>query len=167
MPISPDDFKSTMRQFSAGVTIVTAKAGEDVHGMTVSAFVSVSAEPPLISVIINNKASAHKLLQQEDAVFAVNILKDDQQELSNNFAWGEGDRFAMGNWTTGLTGAPVLADALAWLDCTIYDRYVAGSHTIYIGEVQATNVLTTDESPLIYWNRDYRTVANLPVLAGS
>jgi len=167
MPISPDDFKQTLRQFSAGVTIVTVKAGEDVHGMTVSAFVSVSAEPPLISVIINNNASAHALLQQPNAVFAVNVLKENQTELSNRFAWSKEDRFALGDWGVGITGAPVLQDALAWLDCTIYDSHTAGSHTIYIGEVQASNVLETEESPLVYWNRDYRTIANIPVLAGS
>jgi flavin reductase (DIM6/NTAB) family NADH-FMN oxidoreductase RutF len=159
MPINQDDFRNTMRHFPAGVTIVTAKAGDQIHGMTVSAFVSISPTPPLISVIIDHRGRGHDILEQSNAVFAVNILKEDQEELSNRFAWTKEDRFAMGNWTTAVTGAPVLEDALAWLDCTIYSRHTAGTHTIYIGEVQACHVLEPEQKPLIYWNRGYRSIA--------
>jgi flavin reductase (DIM6/NTAB) family NADH-FMN oxidoreductase RutF len=158
MPIPADDFRNTMRHFPAGVTIVTVKAGDDVHGMTVSAFVSISPTPPLISVVIDHRGRGHEILERSDAVFAVNILKEDQQELSNRFAWSKEDRFALGNWGVGVTGAPVLEDALAWLDCTVYSRHTAGTHTIYIGEVQATHVLEPEQNPLIYWNRDYRQI---------
>ncbi|MCA9914072.1 MAG: flavin reductase family protein [Anaerolineae bacterium] len=159
MPINQDDFRNTMRHFPAGVTIVTVKAGEEIHGLTVSAFVSVSPTPPLISVIIDKKGQSHDLFEKSNAVFAVNILREDQQELSNQFAWTKEDRFAMGNWTTAVTGAPVLENALAWLDCTVYSRHNAGTHTIYIGEVQATHVPNPDDAPLVYWNRGYRTIA--------
>lgn len=155
MPINSDDFRDVLRHFPAGVTIVTVKAGEDTHGMTVSAFVSVSPTPPLISVIIDHRGRGHTLLEAADAVFAVNILREGQEELSNTFAWKE-DRFSVGNWTTAKTGAPVLEDALAWLDCTVYSRHTAGTHTIYIGEVQASSVNGPDEKPLVYWNRGYR-----------
>jgi flavin reductase ActVB len=139
------------------VTIVTIQAGEERHGLTVSAFASVSAEPPMIRVIIENRHHAYKLLQEPEAVFAVNILGEEQSELSNRFAWvKDEDRFAQGNWTTAATGAPVLADALAWLDCRIHARYPAGSHTIYVGEVHASNVPQQEAPPLIYWNRGYR-----------
>ena len=66
------------------------------------------------------------------------------------------DRFALGNWTTAETGAPVLTDALAWLDCRIHGRYPAGTHTIYVGEVVASDVPEEEAPPLIYWNRGYR-----------
>ncbi|MEL6307255.1 MAG: flavin reductase family protein [Bacteroidota bacterium] len=155
MPINSDDFRDVLRHFPAGVTIVTVKAGEETHGMTVSAFVSVSPTPPLISVIIDHRGRGHQLLESSDAVFAVNILQAGQEELSNTFAWKE-DRFSVGNWTTAKTGAPVLEDALAWLDCTVYSRHTAGTHTIYIGEVQASSVIAPDEKPLVYWNRGYR-----------
>lgn len=158
MPINTEDFRNAMRHFPAGVTIVTAKSGEDVHGLTVSAFVSVSAEPPLISVIIDNKGQGHELLQRSDAVFAVNILREGQDELSNRFAWKE-DRFAVGTWETAVTGAPVLKEALVWLDCTIYSRHSAGTHTIYIGEIQASSVNEDGGKPLVYWNRGYRTLS--------
>jgi flavin reductase (DIM6/NTAB) family NADH-FMN oxidoreductase RutF len=156
MPITQDDFRNAMRHFPAGVTIVTVKAGDQTHGLTVSAFVSVSPTPPLISVIIDHRGRAHELMEKSNAVFAVNILKEDQQDLSKRFAFVKEDRFAVGKWKTAVTGAPVLEDALAWLDCTIYSRHTAGTHTIYIGEVQASSVLEPDHTPLVYWNRDYR-----------
>lgn len=158
MPIGQDDFRNTMRHFPAGVTIVTVRAGDEIHGLTVSAFVSVSPTPPLISVIIDHRGHAHSLLEQSNAVFAVNILKEDQQALSHRFATVAEDRFAEGNWAIAVTGAPVLEDALAWLDCTIYSRHTAGTHTIYIGEVQASHVLEPEQKPLVYWNRNYRTL---------
>jgi flavin reductase (DIM6/NTAB) family NADH-FMN oxidoreductase RutF len=155
--ISSEEFRNVLRHFPAGVTIVTMRAGEKVHGLTVSAFASVSADPPLVMVIIENRHRAYSLLQEEDAVYAVNILREDQSELSNRFAFTKDeDRFAVGDWTTAATGAPILADALAWLDCRIRERYPAGSHTIYVGEVQASRVPQPDLPPLIYWNRAYR-----------
>ena len=158
MAINQDAFRNTMRHFPAGVTIVTVRAGGETHGLTASAFVSVSPSPPLISVIIDHRGRGHDLLELSDAVFAVNILREDQEALSNRFAYSKEDRFAEGNWTTAVTGAPVLEDAVAWLDCTVYSRHTAGTHTIYIGEVQATFVSEPDQRPLVYWNRGYRAI---------
>lgn len=158
MSISQDDFRDVLRHFPAGVTLVTVQAGGERHGMTASAFVSVSPTPPLIAVIIDHKGRAHNLLEQPDATFAVNILGEEQQALSDHFARYKEDRFVMGNWTTAVTGAPVLSDAIAWLDCTIHNRMVAGTHTIYVGEVQASQVARPDEKPLVYWNRAYRAI---------
>ncbi len=162
MPIDSAAFKDAMRHFAAGVNIVTVKAGEQTHGLTASAFVSVSAEPPLIAVVINHSGRAYPLFESSDAVFAVNMLRENQQELSDRFAWKE-DRFALGNWTTAETGAPVLADAIGWMDCTVYSRLSAGSHTLYVGEVQASSVIEPDANPLVYWNRGYRAVADIAV----
>lgn len=146
-----------MRHFPSGVTIVTIRAGDQEHGLTVSAFASVSPDPPLVLIMIDHRHKGHALLESEGAVFAVNILGADQAELSNRFAWVKNeDRFAVGRWGRGATGAPVCEDALAWLDCTIYDRLVAGTHTIYVGEVQAARCPRADAAPLVYWNRGYR-----------
>lgn len=125
--------------------------------MTVSAFASISPEPPLVMIAIDHRASGHALLQQEGTVFAVNILSQEMSELSNRFAWiKDEDRFAMGDWGTAVTGAPILKNALAWLDCTIFNRHEAGTHTIYIGLVQASDTPGFGQPPLIYWNRGYR-----------
>lgn len=147
------DFKDALRHFASEVTIVTLHSRGRVHGLTVS----VSVEPPLIAVMIDRGHQAHSLLEEDGAVFAVNVLGLDQRELSDRFAWlKDGDRFAEGRWGTAATGAPVLADALVWLDCTIDDRVAAGTHTIYIGRVRAAAVPRPDEAPLVYWNRGYR-----------
>lgn len=161
MPISSEEFRDALRHFPAGVTIVTIKSGEQIHGLTVSAFASVSPDPPLIAVIIDHRHRAYPLLEEPGAVFAVNLLRQDQRELSDRFAWvKDADRFLEGNWTVAVTGAPVLTDALAWLDCTIHDRLVAGTHTIYIGSVQASRVPSPDEPALVYWNRAYRQLVS-------
>ena len=159
MTVGSEQFRDALRHFPAGVTIVTVKAPgyESPHGLTVSAFSSISPKPPLIMVAIDHRGCGHEMLQTEGAVFAVNILPQDKMDLSNRFAWVKDvDRFAEGDWGTAVTGAPILKDALAWVDCNIYARYKAGTHTIYLGEVQASAVPRSDEAPLIYWNRGYR-----------
>ncbi len=157
MPISSEQYRHALRAFPAGVTVVTVRAGERRHGLTVSAFASVSPDPPLVCVIIDHEHLAHQLLTAEGAVFAVNVLGQDQIELSNRFAWvKDEDRFAAGEWTTAVTGAPVLVDALSWLDCTIHARHRAGTHTVYIGRVEASGTPRADKLPLVYWNRGYR-----------
>jgi flavin reductase (DIM6/NTAB) family NADH-FMN oxidoreductase RutF len=155
MPIDSQTFRDALCNFPAGVTIVTIKAGEQTHGLTATAFVSVSADPPLIAVVIDNRSRGYSLLAQPDAVFAVNILRESQAALARRFAFSKEDRFAEGRWITAATGAPVLEDALVWLDCTLYDRHPAGGNTIYLGEVQAAHIMETLDKPLVYWNRCY------------
>jgi flavin reductase (DIM6/NTAB) family NADH-FMN oxidoreductase RutF len=159
MNISSEEFRNALRHFPSGVNIVTIKSGEHIHGLTVSAFASISPDPPLVAVIIDHRHTAFNLLEEDGASFAVNILHQDQIDLSNRFAWiKDQDRFTRGNWGTAVTGAPILTDALAWLDCTIYARHPAGTHTIYVGLVQASNSPRPDEPPLVYWNRGYRQI---------
>lgn len=163
MPIPSEAFRDALRLFPAGVTLVTTRTADGrVHGMTVSAFASVSPKPPLIVVSIDHEHTMHALLQEglgsgDGAAFAVNILAEDQQQLSNRFAFiKDEDRFDEGEWTSARTGAPVLADALAWLDCRVHSHHQAGTHTLYVGEVAASKVARGDERPLVYWNRGYR-----------
>jgi flavin reductase (DIM6/NTAB) family NADH-FMN oxidoreductase RutF len=157
MPVTSETYRDALRHFPAGVTIVTIRAGEEIHGLTVSAFASVSPEPPLVAVIIDQRHNAAPLLETAGSAFAVNVLREDQLELSNRFAWvKDEDRFHVGGWGEAESGAPVLLDCLAWLDCRIHSRHPAGTHTIYVGEVLATGVPTPDAPPLVYWNRGYR-----------
>jgi flavin reductase (DIM6/NTAB) family NADH-FMN oxidoreductase RutF len=156
-PVSAEDFRAALRHFASGVTVVTIRAGEEIHGLTVSAFASVSAAPPLVVVAIDHRHHAYELLCRAGAVFAVNILRAEHQELSDRFAWvKDEDRFAAGSWTTAATGAPILADAAAWLDCIIYSRMVAATHTLFVGRVRASGVPAPDCPPLVYWSRGYR-----------
>ncbi len=159
MAVTSEDFRNALRHFPSGVTIVTIRSGDKIHGLTVSAFASITPQPPLILISIDHRHSGYDFLEEEDAVFAVNILHQSQMEMSNRFAWlKDEDRFDEGQWISAATGAPILANALAWLDCTIYDRFVAGGHTLYIGEVQACDTPRPDQPPLVYWNRGYRAL---------
>ena len=104
MSISSQDFRDALSHFPSGVTIVTIKSGENIHGLTVSAFASVSPEPPLIAIIIDHRHLAFNLLEDDGACFAVNILHQDQIDLSNRFAWlKDQDRFKAGEWSTAVT----------------------------------------------------------------
>ncbi|MGH9363015.1 MAG: flavin reductase family protein, partial [Thermoanaerobaculia bacterium] len=87
MPVSSEEFRNALCRFPAGVTVTTIRVGDEIHGLTVSAFASVSADPPLITVVIDNRHKAYTMLEREGAVFAVNILRQEQMELSNRFAW--------------------------------------------------------------------------------
>ena len=155
--VSAEEFRAALRHFASGVTLVTIRAGEEIHGLTVSAFASVSAAPPLVVVAIDHRHHAYELLCRGGAVFAVNILREEQRELSDRFAWvKDQDRFAVGRWTTAATGAPILADAASWLDCNVYGRMVAVTHTLFVGWVRASGVPVPDRPPLVYWSRGYR-----------
>jgi len=157
MPISSEEYRNVLRHFPAGVTLVAVRAGEKTHGLTVSAFASIAPQPPQVLVIIDHRHRAYRLLETEGAVFSVNILGQDQVDLSNRFAWvKDEDRFAVGAWERAETGAPVLADAVAWMDCTIAGRYAAETNTLYVGRIEAAAVPRPEMPPLLYWNRGYR-----------
>ena len=156
-----NDFRDVLRHFASGVTLVTIQAPDEARaGLTVSAFVSISDDPPLIMVALNKKTHGHELLSRDGATFAVNLLAADQVELSNRFASKVDDRFGMGEWETEATGAPILTNSLAWLDCTIHAIHDGGTHSMFVGRVQASNIPRPDEAPLIYWNRNYQQLVN-------
>ena len=161
--ISTSDFRDALRFYAGGVCLVTSEQDGVRRGMTVSAFVSVSASPPLVAVVIDQAHTINALLAQDAACFAVSMLSEGQRQLADRFAFvKDEDRFLEGCWQAAETGAPVLADALAWLDCRVAGRTVAGSHTIFLGSVVASRVLATEQRPLLYWNRDYRSIEDEP-----
>ncbi len=157
MSVGSDQYRNALRHYPAGVTLVTIRAGDVVHGLTVSAFASVSPQPPLVAIWIDHQHLAHTLLQTPGAAFAVSILGEGQRALAERFAWSPNEeRFGLGIWTTAATGAPVLTDALAWIDCTLHSWHAAGTHTVYVGQVEASATPRADEGPLVYWNRGYQ-----------
>ncbi len=156
MPILSDQFKYVMRQWASGVSIVTMQTPEKRHGLTVSGFLSISPEPPLVLISIGQELASDMLLQASGA-YAVHLLRDDQAQLSDRFAGrlGDVDRFAGLTIHTAATGSPILEDCLAWLDCRIVSSQTVGDHTLFVGEVVAAGVNGVAK-PLIYWNADYR-----------
>ena len=159
MSVDHQHFKSALRQWASGVTIVTTRAGERVFGMTASAFSSVSLDPPLVLVCIEKTAHTLPWIA-ESGVFAVNVLADDQRELSNRFATvgNESVRFDGLECHGGPTGAPWLPGTVAVLDCRVASAHDAGDHWIYVGEVEAVEV-SAGREPLLYYDACYRSLA--------
>lgn len=156
--VAPDAFRDALRRWPSGVTIVTARAGERIHGMTVSAFSSVSLDPPLVLVCADKSSDTH-LVIAEGSVFAVNILAVGQEALSNRFASKreEHRRFEGVAWRMGATGAPLLPDVVAAIDCRVVAAHDAGDHVIYVGAVEGAETL--DCEPLVYHAGLYRGLA--------
>ncbi|MCX7068892.1 MAG: flavin reductase family protein [Methylococcales bacterium] len=160
MTVSADDFKNALQLWASGVTVVTTQSEKfGVQGMTVSAFSSVSVNPPLILVCINDAADTGDGIV-ESQCFAVNVLTAEQQDTSNQFAGGtsQQQRFDNADWSAGITGAPLLTNSLMSLDCTVVEKVRAGTHWIIIGEVQAVECRTGE--PLLYYRGAYRQVAS-------
>lgn len=150
-------FRSVLSRFASGVTIVTAvdAAGAD-HGITVSAFSSLSLEPPLILVCIDRATVMHGILQGSDA-FAVSVLAEGQEELARKFADPDNDRFEGTSFTRGGNGSAVLTGAAAKLECAIVNRFEGGDHTIFVGSVVAAE--SSEEPPLLYYRGGYATLS--------
>jgi flavin reductase (DIM6/NTAB) family NADH-FMN oxidoreductase RutF len=154
MAISKDEFRAALSRFPSGVTVVTTVdvAGRP-HGMTVSAFASVSLEPPMILVCIDRDTGSHPAIG-ESGHFAVSILAAGQEDISNRFASALADRFEGVAHYPGLGGVPVLTDAFVTLECRLAHAYEGGDHTIFVGEIERSQV--RDENPLVYWHGRYR-----------
>ena len=159
MAVTPAAFKQALQHWASGVAVVTSKSEQfGVRGMTVTAFSSVSADPPLILVCLNQSADTSENIDQNRR-FAVNILNDKQQNVSNNFSGGSSqeDRFAQAAWHVGSTGVPILDDSIMSLECKVIEKISAGSHWILIGEVEATS--SREGEPLLYFRGNYRQLA--------
>lgn len=162
MPVSKDDFRKVLSSFASGVTIITTSSDGVLHGMTASAFCSLSLEPMLVLVCVDKAANSHDLIARSGG-FAVNILTQSQQELSTNFARKDQDRtFGIKDLPhrLGVTGSPILEDCLAYLDCRVAHAYEGGDHTIYVGQVEEA-VVISDGAPLVYFRGAYRKLAEL------
>ena len=132
MSIDGDLFRSVLGRFASGITVVTThdNAGRD-HGMTASAFSSLSLEPPLILVCIANDATMAPVFAKAET-FAVNILSEAQEPLSRRFAGKLDDRFVGVGYARGQLGDVLLEDVLAWMQCRVVARYPAGDHVILV-----------------------------------
>ena len=135
---SSGDFRSAMRRLAGGVSVITAGLGSDISGMTVTSVSSLSVDPPALIVSINREASSWPLVKRY-GFFGVNILASDQIDIAERFT-GKGGlkgaaRFADADWTTRVSGVPLLVGALAAIDCEVEDVVERHSHAIVIGRV--------------------------------
>ena len=154
---SPDDFRGAMRHLVGGVSVITTGRGADVTGMTVTSVSSLSIDPPTLFVSVNRASSTWPLLKRH-GFFGVNILTSDQLDIAERFSGRDGlkgrERFAGGGWVSGISGAPLLAGALAAIDCEVEEMIERYSHAIVIGRVRDL-MLSKRESALGYWHGRY------------
>lgn len=151
--IDSDLFRAVLGRFASGITVITTRdANGTPHGMTVSAFSSLSLEPPLVLVCIANDATMAPVIATAGS-FAVNVLSAGQEAISRRFAGKTDDRFAGVGYQAGTLGDPVLDDVLASLQCRIVARHPAGDHTIVVGQVD--DGAAHDGKPLLYYRGGY------------
>ncbi len=148
-----------MAAFAASVTVITCVDEQGApHALTATAFTSVSKQPPLCLVCVDQRARAHAVMRSQRR-FAVNILSRGQAELSTQFAKSLDDKFEGVQWRPGqITGCPLLPDALAWVECRLFAVHPGGDHDVFIGELLGAQVNEGD--PLVYFRGQYMDVAH-------
>jgi flavin reductase (DIM6/NTAB) family NADH-FMN oxidoreductase RutF len=154
--VDPNQFRNALACFASGVTVVTAPGdGRGPVGLTVSAFCSLSLDPALILVCLDNRTGSIAQFVEPEAGFAVNVLADDQRALSEAFAGPQTyDLHGFGH-ETGATGAPVLDGVAAALSCRIHAVHDGGDHRIVVGRVEDVRI-DQGKSPLVYFQSSYR-----------
>jgi flavin reductase (DIM6/NTAB) family NADH-FMN oxidoreductase RutF len=158
--VSADDFRNAMRRLTGGVSVITAGRGRDISGMTVTSVASLSVEPPALIVSVNRDASSWPLVRRH-GFFGVNILNADQLDIAERFAGKDGlkgaARFAGADWFTRASGVPLLAGALAAIDCEVEEVVERHSHAIVIGRVLDLQV-SPRTAALAYWHGQYLAI---------
>lgn len=155
--LDPEQLRQSMRAWTSGVTIVTASHEGEQHGMTVSSFTSIALEPPLVIVSLQTDSRTHDLVAGSNA-FAITILAEDQQELSDLFAGRVSDaedRLSGVETETLVTGAPFIKGGLAYLDCRVSQTIEVGTNTLFLAEVVAARG-NGEGKPLVYHDRKYQ-----------
>lgn len=147
-----DALREALSRWASGVSILAVRAADRVHALTVSAFIPVSLEPPLILVSLGPNASARPYLET-GTPFAISLLAASQQGLASRYA----DTFPVGPSPFPDSGPPVVADALATLSCEVEEMLERGDHTLVIGRID-TAAEGPDASALVYYRRDYHSI---------
>jgi flavin reductase (DIM6/NTAB) family NADH-FMN oxidoreductase RutF len=154
------DFRQAMRQLASGVCLITHGEGERRTGLTATSVSSLSTEPPTLIVCVNQSSSLYAQLSTGDA-FGVSVLGSQQSEFADRFASRTGlkgaERFREGRWSETPRGVPVLADALATLECEAEEILTRHTHAIVIGRVTATAPRPADGA-LIHWRGAYERI---------
>ena len=166
MAIEKDFFRQVMGQFMSGVTVVTTLSKEGLAGLTVSAFCSLSLDPPLVLICVDLRSTALPFIR-DSGTFVVNILTKEQEHLSRCFATSSDERFehfCHAAYHTAATSSPVLDDVLAFIDTRIIAEYPGGDHAIFVSQVvamgtngQAAFADKADEERCTLPERDYAT----------
>ena len=157
MAFDSKDQRRIMGKFATGVTVVSTVVGDTSWGMTANAVTSLSLDPPLVLVAIAKNTQSHKLFSQS-GFFAMSILAAHQEDISNRFAAPGPKDFSDLKVTTAETGAPILAEALGYVDCRLVEILSGGDHDIFLGEIVAGGA--SDGPPLIFYGGKYARLAD-------
>lgn len=156
--IASDTFRRVMGHFVTGVTVISALDGERPLGITVNALSSVSLDPPLVMVALDRRRFLTPVVRAAGR-YAVNILSEEQQALSDCFAGAPvvpgREAFCGAAWHPGQTGLPLIDGAIATLECTVVETFSAGDHDLFIGRVDVLAGETHHPMPLLYYRRQY------------
>jgi flavin reductase (DIM6/NTAB) family NADH-FMN oxidoreductase RutF len=157
MTIDTARYRQIIGHFASGVTVITSAHDGWLHGMTANAVTSVSLNPLLLLVCVDHTAHAHQQLE-ESGRFGVNILTEDQEDVSRLFASHEPperDSLRGVAYHLGQHGAPIIEGCLAYFECEVAERFAGGDHTIFLGAVQGGEVLQ-ETLPLLFYRGGYR-----------
>ncbi len=159
-PIKPDRFRALMRHVPAAVNIIATGNKGRRNGLTATSVCSLSDSPPKLLVCVNHRASAHEEII-ENMAFSVNVLSVDDEPLGRRFAGNSGSRgearFQDDVWSDGVTGSPVLKNALCHLECQVVEAVRSSTHTVFFGEVVA-GAFREDADPLLYVAGAFRSL---------
>lgn len=157
-PIDSFEFRRILGHWVSGVAVVAARAGDGRPcGLTANAVASLSLVPPLVLVCVDRGADSHDCIRDAGS-FSINVLPSDAERIARQFAELEfGDKFDGIAHHIEISGAPVLDEALAWVDCRVHEAYPGGDHTIYIGEVLSGDARAG--APLVYYRSGYGRLA--------
>ena len=147
-------FRSVMGNFCTGVVIATGANDGVPAGFAAQSFVSLSLEPPLVALCPGKNSSSWPMLRASGS-FCINILSADQQSVCDAMARSGGDKFAEFTWQKGVTGSPILAGVLGYIDCDLEAEHDAGDHTIAIGRVRDFQIVAADNAPLLFFRGQY------------
>jgi flavin reductase len=153
--------RAMMGRFATGVTVVAARQGPLLAGMTANAIASISLDPPLLMASINRSSETHAAIVGSHS-FAVSVLGDHQTAIAECFALpttaAKLQRFCDAPWHEAETGSPILDGAIAFFDCRLHESHAVGTHTIFIGEIVAAGYEEGGE-PLLWYGSRYRRIA--------
>ncbi|WP_375400718.1 flavin reductase family protein [uncultured Amnibacterium sp.] len=154
-------FRQVLARFASGIVVVTGATDDGPAGLTCQSFSSLSLTPALVMLSTARTSSTWPRIQATGR-FGVTVLADGQQAISDRFAVSGGDKFAGVDWRPGRLGNPLLAGALAHLECDVHAVHEGGDHLIVVGRVRALEAggLDEDRSPLVYYRSSYRALAD-------
>lgn len=154
-------FRNALGQFPTGVVVATARtAAGQLIGMTLSSFNSVSLDPPLILFSVLRRAHSFSVWQDTDR-YAVNVLHEEQKQVSDQFARSRGDKWEGISPLTGHTGVPMLPNAAVVFECEAHARFDGGDHEIFVARVAAMHEHSVHRGrPLVFFEGRYRQLAS-------